>query len=254
MAIIPVEGKPTTLVKARKKLKKKKISVKDTNEKAYSKTIVEAKRRAEVDFVTDPEERTLDFHYNRPDRNYNKLVKLPTFKDWYQWGEWKQKRRMFWRELQNRTIGKLQDKFLAIRLKEVERLQIVEEGLFEYLMPMKDEDGNPLEDEETGLASFALPLGNMSQVASTMLAVMERKMLLRGDAIHRTESLGGNKDEGDIHLHAHVHTGDGTINDITEEEAQKLARTLIKIRDPDLAQAHQTFIDTEGEAVDGEKK
>lgn len=144
---------------------------------------------AATDYITDPDGRSVRYHYERPDRNY-RVVAWATFREWSTADDWHGSRIRHWEAIEVRVRETHADE---IYKRKVRDLDVIEEQLDLYrlfLQPLKDpRTGEELIDEKTGLPKLALELPRLDRFVTAYLKLHERGMLLRGDAIHRAEIL-----------------------------------------------------------------
>jgi hypothetical protein len=197
-----------------------------------SKRSLIAREQAATDYITDPNACTVRHVYERTDREYNKLVAWPTFEGWASADKWTGRRDKFWVEIEQRVVVHMQDKILKDRVTEMKKLSALSEIYEEMLLPLRDDDGNVKRDAETGLPQFGLKLPSMDKFARMWLALHERLMLMRGEAIGRTET---SIEPGEGKITALAGPGGPKVK-LSRTEVQAMARTLLRERQPELAQ------------------
>lgn len=237
-----VSAPPTSAADLEKKIKKSKgISIYDHGKARLEfANRKQARRHALIDYVTDLEERSIDATYHRVDRNYSEMVTLTR---WYEWAAadgWAEYRRLFWQETQIKLIRKMEDRQVDIHVKDIDTISKVQQPLLEWMMPLTDEDGNWIRDED-GLPKFPLELGRMDNVAKLWLALMDKKTALRGDVLHRTDVIARGRREDE----SPEEKAQGPVRFSENETAaiSSLARKILALRDPRL----NRVIDTEAE-------
>lgn len=239
--------KSTAKTKARKKqeledLRDNKISF------VRNKGNLAARLQAEIDYIQDDQQRSLDYHYNRVDRNYKELVGPRIFRRWSEVGGWVQKRTDFWDNIKGRVLGELEEQIFQTRLKEITQIEKTKELFYEYLEPLRDKGGEILRDTETGKPRFALQLPTLEGMMRLVLMMSERQSILRGDVVSRSE---------EIH-HGVFKVQETKINmdpiaqlsNLSEDQAHKFARALMAIKNPQLQGdferlEQQTIVDAE---------
>lgn len=102
-------------------------------------------------------------------------------------GGWVAAREAWWAAAEVKLLEKIQDEYLKERVHEMRILRRAFDSLAEVSLPLVDKDGKVLRSED-GMPRFALPFKSQEQAIRSMLLVQERSMLLRGEAIMRTES------------------------------------------------------------------
>lgn len=218
---------------------------------------------AKIDYVTDPEDRSVHFHYERTDREY-KLVALRTFEQWATEDGWIPQRALYYREIERRIIIDRLDKLVEQRFRELDELSEDMRLLHEWVTPLRDKDGNVrrhtsmIEEVDVktgtfsrrpnpydGLPMYALPFESMEKLIGAFLKLDERLMLKRGDATTRTETT----EAGSLGRPS-VLDPQTLITKPTRDEVQAMARALLFKRQPELLQ--QTVIDVESLTERGE--
>lgn len=258
----PTKKRPT------KKKPTKKATKKRTPRRATSRSVkivskkagvalpkhAEMRKHAGVDYITDPDGRSLDYHYNRDDRTYKKKISIETFRKWSMMDKWPARRDQYWSEIEIRTLEGLQDKILQMRLEELGELTESRNYMAEYLQPLRDEDGNvrrhPTHDEhgnphpQAGLPMFPLELPRFDRFIKALLDLDERVMLKRGEAITRTETVGAK-----TRVKTTALDPVGSLMNLTPAEAKRLAQNLLRQR---MGERYEGVLDlVEGDATDG---
>ena len=147
------------------------------------------RNQAATDFIVDSEGRSIRWHYERTDRIYSQTVSWRTFESWSIEDRWTDRRVEFWEQMEQRVIAHYGDKIFRQRLVEMSKLEQLIEVYEPYLLPMKDpKTGEVLIDDDTNLPKFALKMPNLDKFAEMYLKVHERLMLLRGEAISRSDN------------------------------------------------------------------
>lgn len=101
--------------------------------------------------------------------------------------KWTEQKERWWTEAEVRLLANIQDEYLKDRMREMAVLKRGFDALAELALPLTDKAGNVLRDE-AGLPKFAYSFRSQDKVIRALLDVQERGMLLRGEAIMRTES------------------------------------------------------------------
>lgn len=211
--------------------KQKEVLEKSTGKLVF-KSSMPARIQAEIDYIQDDQQRNLEFHYNRPDRNYTDLVKARMFRLWSEQGNWVQKRTDFWDSIKSRILGELEDQIFQTRMEEIAQLQVTKELFYEFLQPVRDENGEIVRDKETNKPKFALQLPSLEGMTRLILIISERQSILRGDVISRSEEIhhGVFKvEETKIKLDPIAQ-----LSNLSEEQAHQFARALMAIKNPHL--------------------
>lgn len=203
----------------------------------------QARLQAFRDYVTDPELRGRDATYRRPDRNYPEIVTQKRWRTWFEEDNWHEERELFWEQAQEKLLARMEERQVEQHFRELTDLGTIKENLIEYLMPIKDEDGNVIRDEKTGLPKFPLELGRTDQVAKLYLAIQEREREYRGDLIHRTDIIARARREQAEKKESEAEGEERSrFGRLEQEHLSKLARMLLTSRNPKLAEP----IETEG--------
>jgi len=241
----PTKRKPTKRKPTKRKLVKRKPR-KVTRPVATSVTLsvvssvrvthAEMRRHAAVDYITDPDGRSVDFHWGRDDREYCDHVKVDTFRQWARLDQWTDRREQFWEEIELRTLDGLQDRILRARLDELKHMTEARSYMAEYMLPVKHpETGQVMRHPAftnkgevhpcANLPIYALDLPRFDRFIKSLLDLDERVMLKRGEAITRTETVGRSTKITTTALDPV-----GSLMNITPEEARRLAKNLLRQR------------------------
>lgn len=201
--------------------------------------------RIRTEYITDPENPTLEALAIKYAEHIGKEAIRKRAAD----EGWHDAREKWWQAAEVKLLEKIQDEYLKERVAEMRTLRRAFDALAECALPLTDKKGTVLRDIETGLPRFALPFRSQEQVLRAMLLVQERSMLLRGEAIMRTES--AIKDKQADHVEAEDPTFAalaGRVN-FSPNELRSLAREFLRKREEALA----TLDDEEDESKpDGE--
>lgn len=195
---------------------------------------IEALRRmAATDFIADPDNRDVQFHYDRADRIYSQVVPLTKFQYWAAHDKWIPQRRRYWEGIEARVREHMADQILRSRLRD---LRFLEESLKVYeelLLPLRDEHGAIRRNETTGAPVFAMDLPSLDKGITMYLKLHERVLVLRGDVTARTEQLKPIAEPG-----AEVERAPRKIMPkMSREDARAMARGILQQREPALAAA-----------------
>lgn len=211
------------------KKKKKRSSSKKLMASSGGKTklirirILTLKRQAEVEFITDPEERSVDWHYYRDDRDYTDVVSVETFRKWAQKRRWVEKRKKFWEDVEADTLEKLKDKIVKQRVVELRKMESARSYMEEYLFPVSDSDGNVMRDEATGLPVYGLDLPSYDRFVKMWLELDDRIAMKRGEVKTRTEMM----DDGSRKVSVTSLDPAGSIKQMTRSDIRGLAKAMI---------------------------
>lgn len=247
--------------RAKKAVKTKAAITKTSKVKRTAKAIgkhTQLRRHAGVDYITDPDGRSIRYHWARDDRTYKDDISEARFREWSMEDRWSERREQYWNEIEARTLDGLQDKILRMRMEELAGLTEARNHLSEYLMPLYNKDGtvkrHPDVDPDTGkphqfagLPVFPLEMPRFDRFIKSLLDLDERVMLKRGEAITRTETIGAKTKVKTTALDPV-----GSLMNITPEEARALAKDLLRKR---MGDRYRDVLDVPGEdATDGERE
>ena len=208
---------------------------------------VELRRHAGVDYITDPDGRSIVHHFTRDDREYRDQVSERQFRQWSTEDKWADRREQYWNEIETRMLDSLQDQILRVRFKELGEMQEDRSHLVEYMRPLRDKNGTVIRHEvgheHEGLPKFPLKMPSMDRFIKSILDLDERIMLKRGEAITRTETIGSK-----TKVTATALDPVGSLMNLTREEARKLAQNLLRDR---MGDRYEGVLDlVEGDAKD----
>jgi hypothetical protein len=194
---------------------------------AYLSRIEVARQQAAIDYITDPEGRSMDFHFRRSDRAYSKLVHMRTWDHWASLDRWTDRREQFWKEIEQKLMNEWRDRLVAMRLTEIEEMTKVRGYMAEYLSPLKDNKGEVKRDPETGLPVYGLYLPKMDGFINMFLALDKQIMLKRGEATTRTE--------GSEEMHVGSLDPVSAQTKLSKEDLRAMARVMVLRRQPELS-------------------
>lgn len=188
------------------------------------------RQQAGVDYIADPDGRSINFHYHRDDREYKKTLTYVSFSDWSKEDHWVVKREQFWREVEARVLAQWQEKLIQRRFAEIDELTEIRTYYSEYMRPLKDKDGKVRRDEESGLPVFGLDMPRMDRWIRVFLEVDERLMTKRGEATQRTES-------STPEMQQRISALDPVTASarLSPEDLRAMSREILRRRQPELA-------------------
>lgn len=251
--------KKLTPSKARRP-KKKKTKSELAAPKTVPLQVMTLRKQAGYDYVTDPDGRSVRWHYEREDREYSSSLKWSTFEKWSKVDGWVAKRREFWEQIEERTLQHLQDEILRVRLEELaEMSEKSRPYMMEYMQPLRDEEDNVLRHPmrlrsgephpHAGLPVFPLEMPSIDKFIRAFLQLDERIMLKRGEAVTRTESIGDGRSKTSVTALDPV----GSLMNLSPEEARSMAKSLLKQRfDKQMSEADE--LDSEVVHIEAERK
>lgn len=255
--------KPRSLEPTPPKVEKnKKKAVEKSKKGTFLARVNEIRRLAAVDYITDPQARSLDHWYNRRDRPYQRMVTFKRFEQWAADDSWKTRRDEFWDEITDRVIAERKQQAVLATLKETEELTEVRTYMGEYLSPQRDEEGNvkryPQTDEDgrphpfAGLPRFGLDLPKFDRFAKMFIELDKHLMLKRGEATSRTDSM--ESEEAGVRRDALDPVSQKVS--VSREDAREMAKVMLMRRQPELEDAIDVPLQDEedrGESDGGEE-
>lgn len=177
--------------------KKKKRQAKSLPKKGTAPTNLQRekdlRRQAEIDFVTDPRERSAQYWHGHPDRPYGSVVRLQRFYEWYNEDNWERKRKAWWEKNQQVLMAKITDEFAAERFKTYATLRENLGYMLEYMFPLRDpETGAVLRYDPDhafypNLPQMPLAMPKQHEHVASVLKVIQELALLRGEPTSRSE-------------------------------------------------------------------
>ena len=205
---------------------------------------------ARIDYVTDPAERTLRWHYERADREYH-VVNFSTFSGWCAQGGWGVARTQYQTEIERAIIAHRFDTLLEQRLQEMDDISEDLRYLREWVTPLRDKYGNvrrhPIEiatgdprkgtyqiepHPYAGLPVYALPFSSMDKLIASFLkldgALSEKRdaaLLQEGSSPTVSPSEGTRPSILDPKI---------IITRVTPEDRKAMAKALLLRRQPEL--------------------
>jgi len=184
-----------------------------------------------VEYITSPENPTVEVLAAK----YREHVGSEAIRKRITDEKWVDEREQWWAAAEVKLLERIADQYLAERVREMKVLRRAFDALAEHALPLTDKAGNVLRGED-GLPRFALPFRSQDKVINALLTVQERQMLLRGEAIMRTESAIKDKQAADS-------DGDdetlsslaGRVN-FSPKELRTFAREFVRKREAALAE------------------
>lgn len=202
---------------------------------------------AKIDYVTDPEDRSLRYHYDRDDREYKDSISFDRFKEWSAADKWVESRAAYYAEIENRIIASRLDRLMEQKFREMDELEEDLKYMREWVTPLRDQYGNvrryPLQRKVgdpkkgtfrtemhpfAGLPMYALEFKSMDKLISAFLKIDERLMLKRGDATTRSETSDTSP------TRPSVLDSEKMLTTVSKEEREAMAKALLFQRQPEL--------------------
>jgi len=194
---------------------------------------------AATDYITDADGHDVRWHHERKDRLYSQTVGWKAFEVWSINEKWKERRRRWWEQIEERVRLHYGDRVLRARLDDMARFEQLLTSFDGYLMPLKDKAGKVVINEATGLPAFALDMPSFDKFMVMYLKLHERVMLLRGEATQRTEST--------TTAPVDAHQRPMLAPNISQADIHAMARTLLEQRM--LLSAPGAVVETAGETI-----
>ncbi len=209
-----------------------------------------------IDYVTDPDCRPINWHWSRPDRQYEARISLARFRDWASADGWKDRREKFWEEISTKVMERQAEELFVQRSKETDELVKLRGHLLEHMMPVVDYKGKVKRYPQRGEDGKRHPLAGKPilpyKIESydkgiKMFIELEKQLLLRrGEVTKRVEHAAVGAQPG---------TGVTALDPATrsvkfsKDEVRAMARKVLLMRQPELAEHDILGID-EGEGAD----
>lgn len=219
---------------------------------AVGANIARLREMALVDFVTDPDQRTLAEHYARVDRPWRKHVENTTFYQWAAQGKWIDRRAQWWSQIEARILAKRAEQVANQRISEIETLESVRENMSRYLFPLLSKEGviqlhpemgpagqpNPL----AGLPVYGLKMPSLDKFVSSFIALDKQIMLKRGEIRDRDPESGASFSAlPPVTAHESGETG---VSGLAPEDLRAMAHALVRRRQPELADQPEITIES----------
>jgi len=223
-----VVSKKATKKKAPKRAPKAELV--STKSVMITTTMAAIRRQAETDYITDPENETLAYHYNRDDRSYTKHVSLSTFQSWSKLGNWHDRRIQFWDEMQDRMLAHIRDRLFQDRMQRLVDNKELATYYREYLEPLRNAKGEVRRHPDDhadfpGLPIFPLKLPSLEKFIKSFLELQADIRLDSGEAVTRTETVGGKRK-----ITVTALDPVSSLMDLSPEEARTMAQNLMRKR------------------------
>jgi hypothetical protein len=206
-----------------------------------------------IDFVTDPDQRTIVEHYSRVDRPWRKHVDSGTFYQWAAHGKWSDRRAEWWRQIEARILAKRAEQVANQRISEIETMESVRENMTRYLFPLMSKEGsvqvhpemepdgvtpNPL----AGLPMYGLKMPSLDKFVASFIALDKQIMLKRGEIRDRDPESGASIAAlPPVTAHESNETG---VAGLAPEDLRAMAHALVRRRQPELAEQPEITIES----------
>jgi hypothetical protein len=220
-------------------------------------------QQAGIDYITDPESKSVEWWWSNDTRPYKRHCTLETFRTWSKDNEWVARRERFWVEIEERVLQQKQHAIILQRFKEIDLLTEGSDAMREYLLPLRDPHGKIKRHAEvhengkpnllSGLPMFPLELPTFEKFVKAYIDVDHLLMLKRGEATARNESMPTTSDRNKP-LTALDPVSQRVA--MTKEDIRALARYMLRRRQPELQDFDiENVIDAEvaAEADEGEE-
>lgn len=187
------------------------------------------RRQAAIDYITDPESRSVQFHYNRKDREYSSLTGFDSFSAWSKADSWGPRREQFWADMERRVFQAHQDHMLKLRMEELQVLMELRHEAMQFIKPVTDDDGNVVIDPDTRFPRYRVEPGKYHQMVEAYLKLDERISVRRGEATQRAETI--TREEGENAGSKALSAVDDPVGrklNYSKEEIKAMARAVIR--------------------------
>lgn len=203
--------------------------------KGYFLRTSELRQSAAGDYITNPDSISIERLWERDDRAYKRTVSIRTFKNWAVEDDWARRREQFWQEIEARIIESHKHRILVRRLQEIDELTEVRDYMSEYLVPLKDENGQVrrhADGDLKGLPMYGLKMPSLDRFMKAFIELDKELMLKRGEATSRTDNIG---EDGEPVL-PRVNALDPVAQrlNLSREDMHMLAKALLHRRQPEL--------------------
>jgi len=193
-----------------------------------------------IDYVTDPDCRSLEHHYHRRDRQYPKHISEKKFRKWSSADGWVERREKFWEEISVKVLEHQQEALLAQQQRETEQLLELRGHVLEHLSPLLGEDGAiqryPMEDRQGekhplgGKPILPYRIESYDKALKMFIDLEKQVMLKRGEVTKRVEHASDTGDGGSVSALDPVTRRVA----FTPEEVRAMARKVLLMRQPEL--------------------
>ena len=230
----------------------------------YNVRVSEIRQQAGIEYITDPQSRSVDWWHAREDRIYSKVVKQGTFRRWADLDRWKPRRDKWWADVEHYTLEKIKHSVTVERFEAYQQLRDDMGPLLEYTRPLRDRFGEvrrypatmterykvkdkwherEVDHPLAGLPMMPLEMGKMHEHVRMLLDMHKTLMLLRGEATARTENM---PTAGSPRTAIQVDPL-GSSASYDREELRQLAKDMLLSRQPELLDAQSIDIDHDGD-------
>lgn len=233
----PDPARKATAAQHAKRLQRKVDRAKEFER--YGLTRAELRHMAKAEYVTDPEQRSVEEIHRDPNRPYHRLVPVRTMQYWAATDGWAPRRERYWAEVTEISINGIQQQIAAQRLKELSLLTTAADIAFEYLLPVGydpetgDFERYPKGHKYEGMPKYALAMPRGDQWARMWLEIDKQRMLKRGEATTRSDALNEAED-GQPKL-TRIDPVAQKVS-IDRGDIQAMAHALLEARQPELRQ------------------
>ncbi len=150
------------------------------------------REEARLRFIMDADANPVIWHWER----YGKHHGIP-YKTWDKWAErdgWLDARGQFWEEARARLHAEAQKRLAAHNARFLEKMFSIADPLLERLMPVTDEDGNVVLDENRK-PKFAIPFRSYEGAMSALGGFLDRIATRTGDVSRRVATVNESSEE-----------------------------------------------------------
>lgn len=232
----PTRAKRPTKKAAKKAAKKttKKAMKKSSSSsiiKTYKATIKNMRLQAAQDYITDPDGRSVRFHYERDDRDYRGAISIAGFERWSKEDRWTDRRQQFWEEIEVRMLTHIRDEILQARFERLGKMKEAVAYMEEYMVPLRNADGSVRRYPDShpdypGLPMYPLKMPSMEKFVRMIMELQDQIRLDSGEAVTRSETISSGKTKVSVTALDPV----TSMMTIKPEEARRLAQGLLRDR------------------------
>jgi hypothetical protein len=214
-----------------------------------TKNIVERRLQARIDYTTDPDAKSVEWHYNNPERGWAKIVTLLAFNQWARVDEWVATRKAFWIKVEEKYLNGHAEEIVQLKIKRMVHSTSVINYLAEYELPIFDKNtGAVKRDDKTGKPVYATGVPDLGKVIEAQTKNIQALLAMSGDTLAQA-GLGQRAPDG-----SGVATEGELLDNLDPSEARTIAKALLIMRAPELAEDEvvRKIIDTDGEEAEDE--
>lgn len=138
-----------------------------------------------TEYITDPTAPTIETLA----RKYHKQIGFDMICKRAKMEKWTTQREEWWSKAELALLQRIRDEYLEERAEEMKKIREARDFIYQHMLPLKDrKTGEVIRNDETGLPEFPYAFRSQESVIKAFLLLQERMMLLRGEAIVRSET------------------------------------------------------------------